>query len=45
MDDFINVVREFAYSVDDELENLTNSMATLQKNLNKVNLSKNGPII
>ena len=44
MDDFINVVREFAYTVDNELENLNNNMATLQKNLNKVHLGKNGPI-
>jgi len=44
MDDFLNVVKEFAYTVDNELYNLTNNMAMLQKNLNKVHISKNGPI-
>lgn len=42
MQDFVNILKEFASTADYELEKFTNNFATLQKNLNQVHIVKNG---
>lgn len=40
MDDFNNLIRDFAYAVDTEMQNFTANMGRLQKNLNRVHMMK-----
>lgn len=44
MQDFVNILKEFANTADYELEKFTNNFATLQKNLNQVHIVKNGTV-